>query len=281
MPRWDGFDSSASTRRNETVPYPAMPFAQCALCLQDRDLQDSHLMPRALYKYLRDTADANPNPLVVTATKEFQTSKQVSDYLLCAECEDRFNKGGEKWVIEACWQSETAFPLQQALQGATPLFTSGPDFTAYAGSDIPSIQIDKLAYFAASVLWRAGVNPWRGYGTAPTRLTLGPYQEDLRRYLVGSTAFPTHVVLIVTVASTLETRRNSLIVFPWRGDRGAYHKYAFVIPGVTFQLCVGNCIPAHVRACCAVGSPQNFLFISRAREEDVFQQMGHLLAKTV
>lgn len=237
-------------------------------------------MPKALYKYLRDKAEANPNPIAATPAKTIQTSKQVTDYLLCRECEDRFNKSGEKWVIEDCWRSETDFPLQAALLAATPLFTNGPDFAAYSGA-APGVDVGRLAYFAASVVWRAGVHQWKQYGHAPQKLTLGPYQEQLRQYLMGNTGFPDDIVLIVTVSRTLETERNAMMLLPWLSDHEAYHKYAFVIPGVTFQVLIGKNIPSHVRDCCMVHSPQNYLFMSRAREEDVFQKMGQLLAKTV
>ena len=142
-------------------------------------------MPKALYKYLKDKSESNPFPVAVTPEKTIQTSKQISDYLLCKECEDRFNKGGEKWVVENCWRSETDFPLQAALLKTTPLFTNGPDFTAYSGS-APGVEVDRLAYFAASVIWRASVHQWKQYGHAPPRLALGPYQELLRQYLLAS-----------------------------------------------------------------------------------------------
>src|SRR5262245_16715715 len=146
-----------------------MATGRCALCLKSGNLQDSHLMPKALYKYLRDRIDTNPNPVVATPEKTFQTSKQVTDYLLCEECEDRFNKGGERWVVENCWRSNTAFPLQAALLATLPIFTNGPDFTAYSGATTPAVNVGKLAYFAASVMWRASVHQWKQYGHAPQK----------------------------------------------------------------------------------------------------------------
>jgi hypothetical protein len=45
-----------------------------------------------MYKLLRDGRRRNPNPIVITDTKTATTSKPVKDYVLCAECEQRFGK---------------------------------------------------------------------------------------------------------------------------------------------------------------------------------------------
>jgi len=60
-----------------------MPAGTCALCLEVRDLRDSHLIPRAFYKLVRDAEAKHPNPIVVNPAITVATSKQVSDHLLC------------------------------------------------------------------------------------------------------------------------------------------------------------------------------------------------------
>ena len=55
----------------------AMPTGTCALCMQMKDLQDSHLLPRAFYKLARSAGEKNPNPIVVTPIVAMKTSKQV------------------------------------------------------------------------------------------------------------------------------------------------------------------------------------------------------------
>jgi len=69
-----------------------MPIGECRLCEKTRELRDSHLMPKALYKITRKAAEAdkqpNSNPVVITPAVALQTTKQVSDYLLCDQCED-------------------------------------------------------------------------------------------------------------------------------------------------------------------------------------------------
>jgi hypothetical protein len=162
-------------------------------------------------------------------------------------------------VVENCWRSETDFPLQAALLNTAPLFRSGPDFAAYSGAATSAVAVSKIAYFSLSVIWRAGVHQWKQYGHEPEKLMLGPYQEQLRGYLIDKGEFPPHVVLIVTVSTTSEAKKNSMMLFPWLSEQKTCHQYVFVIPGVTFQVFVGKGISSRARDCCMVSSPRQYL----------------------
>src|SRR6266496_4383015 len=198
-----------------------MATGKCALCLQAADLQDSHFMPKAFYKLARTAGEKNPNPIIVNPNVAMKTSKQASDYLLCTACEDRFNKGGESWIIQNCWRSETDFPLHVALKAATPGYAS-KDFSVYKGAEIPGVDVARLTYFAISVFWRAGVHQWDPIaGHKPVKLDLGPYSDQLRQFLLGKAGFPPDVVLAVTVNSTPETGKNEMMIFPWLKDHDA------------------------------------------------------------
>jgi len=107
-------------------------------------------------------------------------------------------------------------------------------------------------------MWRGSVHEWNQYHQRPKRLRLGPYQAQLRQYLLGNSDFPPNMSLVVTVISTISTERNAKILFPWFTEKhDGYHKYAFVIPGVTFQLFVGKNFSRATRECCLVQSPDN------------------------
>lgn len=81
--------------------------ADCALCLKPNvDLLNSHYIPKGLYKVLRKPLLKNPNPVRVSRSMALLTTEQTSDYLLCAECEKRFNLNGEKWVISRVWRDK-------------------------------------------------------------------------------------------------------------------------------------------------------------------------------
>ena len=126
-----------------------MPPGQCALCLQNGELQDSHFVPKGLYKRVRDPRRCKPNPVVMTPAGTTQTSKQVTDYLLCKCCEGCFSRNGEKWVIENYWKSETEFPMRSALLSSTPIDATGQPFVGYSAR-VARLDVSQLAYFAAA-----------------------------------------------------------------------------------------------------------------------------------
>ncbi len=84
-----------------------MPIGNCKLCLMQKDLQDSHLLPAAMYKYIRVPLKRNPNPVIVGRKVTATSSRQVTDYLLCAECEELFNKNGEGETLRWVWNGKT------------------------------------------------------------------------------------------------------------------------------------------------------------------------------
>ena len=169
------------------------------------------------------------------------SSKQAKDYLLCPECEDRFNNGGETWFLRNCWHNPTGFPVFAALKATTPSPRSEPQFTMYEGANVPGVDVDQLAYFAASLFWRAGVQDWNLIGDPPpTRLRLGPYREPLRQYLLGG-PFPKDAVLVIVVSSDMDPMHNKVPTFPWLFiHKGTFRQYRSVVLGFTFQLFVGK-----------------------------------------
>ena len=59
----------------------------CKLCGKDSELQDSHLIPKAMYP---------PDAIWMNRTVSVQSNRQMKQYLLCKGCEDLFNKNGER-----------------------------------------------------------------------------------------------------------------------------------------------------------------------------------------
>ena len=74
-----------------------MPLGKCALCLEAGELRDSHFLPAGFYRILREGAPT-ANPVFVNKMSAIMSSAQARAHLLCAECERRFNDGGEDWV---------------------------------------------------------------------------------------------------------------------------------------------------------------------------------------
>jgi len=246
-----------------------MPIGVCRLCRETKELQDSHLLPKALYKQLRRLAKtdgaANTNPIVITPAVALQTSKQVSDYLLCTKCEDLLNKGGEKWTVANCWWSDDCFPLRAALETATPLHVNRKNrIRLYAGAGIVGVNISKLVHFAMGVFWRAAIHHWGPIaGHQPLKLELGPYEEQLRQFVLGECGFPRDVSLAVSVNSETNPGANENVLFPFlRRRKSGFRQFMFAIPGITFQLFVGKAIPRVHRVGCTATSKEQFIYLS-------------------
>src|ERR1700722_12658005 len=127
-----------------------MPIGKCKLCLQTKELQNSHLMPRALYVKSRGPGDrGNQDPFVVTVEGSKQSSFQTKDYVLCRDCEQRFSQYGEDYVMGLVTKRNGQFPLLDLLNKATTR-TVGKDWTHYSITDTPNIDREKIAHFALS-----------------------------------------------------------------------------------------------------------------------------------
>jgi hypothetical protein len=68
-------------------------------------------------------------------------------------CEERFNKGGEAWILNKIPQNYgEPFWLHTLLNSKAP--TVNGDDLLFSQSGIPAVDIAKLVYFALSVFWR-------------------------------------------------------------------------------------------------------------------------------
>jgi hypothetical protein len=173
------------------------PAGTCKLCLQTRVLQDSHLMPKALYRLSRWEGMPNPNPMMLTERGRVQTSKQVKDYVFCRECEQRFSRGGEHYALGQV-RLKGRFPLLHTLQSSNQRTSGG--FTFHYDVSTLGIDKEKLAYFALSVFWRASVHIWHHDKSTPL-IQLGKYEEQIRTYLLRTSPFPASVALLLFVCT--------------------------------------------------------------------------------
>lgn len=190
----------------------------CGLChKQNVELQSSHLFPAAAYKRLLNPSTKSPHPVLVTPKAAFQTSWQTQDYFLCSDCEQRFSKNGENWIMKNCWQDEGIFPLQEALKNSSHSATT-PGTSIYVASRIKEIDVAKLAYFAVSVFWRASAHEWTSgkIKTMPKGM-LEKYEDGLRPYLLEQQDFPSNAALLVSVPISNDAIHCCNMIEPARG----------------------------------------------------------------
>jgi hypothetical protein len=244
----------------------------CALCKREgQQLQRSHFLPAGVYRATRDAAEENPNPILISSEGVWQDSTQVTAHLLCHECEERLNKNGENWFLANCSRKEQ-FPLAAFLDAATPTGSS-TNITVYHATAIKNLDVSALIYFAASMFWRAAVHQWNIKRTGTEPIDLGPYQEQLRTYLLGEAAFPQDCVLWVSVPAT-PTPFTALSLTPYGSRRSIYHMYKLIVLGVGFNLLVGARIPKTERAMCFVRGTGNPIYRTDLLEEGALRDIN-------
>lgn len=211
-------------------------FGKCRLCLEQRELQRSHLLPKALYRLIGSGTDPDhPDTVQLSSNSIKKSSEQVWRHLLCSECEDRLNKNGEKWVLHNCYCGRGVFRLRAALQDRTPLH-SEPDVRVYSAV---ATEIAQLVYFCLSVIWRASVVDWWCRGEKYEAIRLGHmYQEEIRKYLFAPDHIPEGVSVTVEVSALPKPKLAFSLPVPIRIAHRLCHR--FYVPGILFEAIVGG-----------------------------------------
>src|SRR5262245_55459910 len=172
---------------------------KCKLCRKDGiELKRSHYIPAGAYKAIRNSMDQAP--IVIKSVVTIKKDEQVTDFVLCAECEQRFSKNGEAWIMKYCHQPDAGFRLKEILDGMTSI-GKGDRMSFYSAVEAPEIDVEKITYFVSSIMWRGSAHSWKSGKDKLNTPNLGPYEEELRRYLLGETGFPEHAVIWISVVT--------------------------------------------------------------------------------
>src|SRR5579872_4908782 len=246
----------------------------CALCRHTRELQDSHFVPKALYRLARAADSNNAHPVMLSASGRRQTSRQAMRSLLCEECEKRFDRNGEDWMMKHCYRGRGVFRLRQRLEQFAPIYTDSDEAMVYSASEA-GVDIGRLVYFCTSVIWRASVCDWPLFGRTYSALSLGKeYERQIRKYLLNEQAFPQNAVLMVTVSQL--KRPPVVFTFPVSARVLGGHSHVFHIPGITFLLLIGKGVDEESLGCCVLRSPFHPVFV--CKDGDIRLQEGILKA---
>jgi hypothetical protein len=188
---------------------------------------------------------------------------------LCDDCEERFNSGGERWILRNYLKPSGEFALRDALRAARPSDTL--DTARIYPGNTPGVDVDKLVYFATSLIWRVAVHDWSEKYGLGQRLDLGPYEEHLRNFLLGLKDFPDNGCMIVYVSDDDTPPAGATSPVRVRTDEN-YFQYSFHIPGLMFFLLLGQLVPTDIQQhLCAVRSPERVVFLTK--------QVGELFRK--
>lgn len=235
----------------------------CGLCKQRRKLCDSHLMPEAAHGYLRYGSDGTKSdkaPFKIDDTSVRRDFRQIKKPFLCSECETRFNGGGESYVLENCFRKPGHFPLEQRLRNALNRTPWPGGWIVYA-EDFPKprLQWERLAYFAVSIFWRAGVTEWSVNNNRISVPLPSRYEQELREYLLGK-PFPEQAVVSVAVTTRPDPIAHAMHT-PICDEVGNYNHYRVAIPGMLFDMLIGKELPSEWRPNCVVRGHRHPIYL--------------------
>jgi hypothetical protein len=223
-----------------------MPQGTCKLCLEDKELCDSHYLPKRLYAFGRARQMKNPNPLVVSDKSAKQVSDQLRGHVFCKGCEELLNKNGEAWVLARIPHDYgEPFLLQEALAPEKPLVI-GRDVNIYDGSSIKAFDMEKLVYFGFSIFWRGAAHDWKStFGLSAPKVDLEDHFEPLRLFLRKQSPIPEDMVLSVHLWPYTKVCQVAYPVYPLH--RVGWRRYWFYVPGIFFMLQFGKNVPEGAR----------------------------------
>jgi len=251
----------------------------CKLCQSPGvELRDSHLLPKAGYRLLTKSQGGDA-PVLMNSEIAITKDEQVRGHVFCKDCEDRFNRNGEGWVLKNCCRVGKGFVLKGGLDAAVAEYEDGDRLKVYSATNLPEIDVPKLVYFAASVFWRSSVHDWKSGGRTLTLPKLGTkYEEQFRQYLLGSGNFPEKATLWLTVIT--EEKLWSYFTFPYGDKEKGYWRSQFQFLGLAFTLYVGNLVPREIRRFCLAHSAEHYITMCRAADDMVLLHAGKLQAKS-
>ena len=203
----------------------------CALCLKDKPLRQSHLIPEFLYAPLYD--DKHRFQILSVLPEQGNELKQKGEResLLCDCCEKLFSKY-ERY--------------------ASLLFTGQLPTTASREGDlitVKGIEYAKLKLFQLSILWRAGVS------TLPLfeRVQLGPHAERLRVLLhAENPGRPEDYGCVMSLLTASDGTTPSLIMQPTKVRNQGRVTYRFVIGGMVWVYFVSSVAPPYPFPLCVL-----------------------------
>lgn len=228
----------------------------CKLHLKCAELKLSHFLPAGAYRLLVPDGSEVRQPVLMTNQVAMLTSLQMRDYVLCADCEKRFDQGGEEYTIGQM-KGSRGFPLLERLR-VSPAVDFSLREGVYAGKHL-GIDTKKLAYFALSVAWRSAVHTWPSIrGHVPDSVDLGTFKEPIRQFLLGEAPFPEQLTILTTTCT--DEYSQSAMYAPTKMIGSPTPGISFLACGIHFLILMGTTHPLGVKDLCSYKSDRGYVF---------------------
>lgn len=201
--------------------------ATCKLCLKDRTLRRSHVIPNGIFKRIFRENDGK----AISFSDDKSTWIEYSsdswwEPLLCEECEDRINRNYEQYALAALRNSLRSVSVRKTGQGVV----------------FSSIDSDRLQLFVTSMMWRAAVSTLPVY----SKVYLPPVWEgEIRNCLLKERKIRSSLVSIRVFRLSDKTpggfsleSLKSVIMSPIFRDHGRNVSFCFIVEGFLLEVFV-------------------------------------------
>lgn len=196
---------------------------KCHLCLQDRKLCDSHVVPEFLYRPGYDSKH-RMEVLEQAAPRARIIQKGLREKLLCQDCENLLANNYENY-FSRLWYQERILPVT----------------TKDAYWHLSYLDYTRFKLFHLSILWRSGVSTLKPFA----KVTLGPTGDILRKMLLNQDPGTEHdfqIFGVLVLYPGSDKVLDGLIGSPTYQFRDAHPLYIFVFGGCVWHYyeCLGE-----------------------------------------
>jgi hypothetical protein len=193
----------------------------CRLCLKQRTLQNSHVIPEFLYG---SGYDEKHRQIDLRAGQRGFTyiQKGLREPLLCTECEQLLNREYETY-FHKLWYQKVRLP--KTIRKASVLLTE--------------LDFARFKLFHLSILWRASISTLEPF----SRVSLGEHEERIRNMLLAQDPltpydYPLYGSILLFPASTQIF--HGLITSPMDGNLSGMPIYMLVYGGCVWDHVIVN-----------------------------------------
>lgn len=183
----------------------------CKLCLKDKKLLKSHILPEFFYEPLYDPPHRFNILYTGAGEKNEYKQKGIYEKLLCDDCEKLLSKY-EKY--------------------ASGLFCDGIALK----TNVTGINYQKFKIFQLSILWRAGVSTNKIF----SEVNLGPHEDRIRRMILQEQPGKYYEYGCILIAILNKNKLFKQIISPKLLRICGYHCFRFVMGGCCWTYFVSN-----------------------------------------
>jgi hypothetical protein len=185
---------------------------RCKLCLENKEIIQSHIIPKVFFEYLYP--ESRDGSLLMIGKNKFTKRRPVGSYekLLCKECDQSlgvYDNYAKKLLLD------------EDLK-----YFSDTDI-AY---EIDEYDYDNLKLFFISLLWRASVSDREEFG----HINAGPFEERLREMIIlkstgGEDEFSIFITKFDSDNEKIKNIAEKNILFPAKQKMSHLNYYAFYL----------------------------------------------------